>query len=135
MTGTIRTSSPDRRSLLVQRVREVAEGVATMHRGWVEFSSQSGEPAVVNDLSMVERFRKVVAQSAGEDKYIQTSPSSGSDDFGFYSCCVPSIYFLFGSREPGNDSGVHTPTFGASDEILVPTTELAIKYCWELLHD
>ena len=135
MTGTIRTSSPERRNLLVQRVRGVAEGVAAVHRGRVEFSSQSGEPAVVNDARMVERFRQVVARSAGEDKYIQARPSSGSDDFGFYSGCVPSIYFLFGGREPGNETGVHTPTFGACDRLLVPTTELAIKYCWELLHE
>jgi len=135
MTGTIRTSSPERRNLLVQRVREVAEGVAATHRGRVEFSSQSGEPAVVNDAGMVERFRQIVVRSAGEDKYVQIKPSSGSDDFGFYSGCVPSIYFQFGSREPGNETGVHTPTFGASDQILIPTTELAIQYCWELLHD
>ncbi|MEX2745888.1 M20 family metallopeptidase [Rhizobium mongolense] len=133
LTGTLRTSSPERRGLLVQRVREVAEGVAAMHRGRVEFSSQSGEPAVVNEAGMVERFRQIVFQSAGHDKYVQSTPSSGSDDFGFYSRCVPSIYFLFGSREPGNESGVHTPAFGASDKILIPTTELAIKYCFDLL--
>ncbi|NKJ95292.1 amidohydrolase [Rhizobium leguminosarum bv. viciae] len=135
MTGTIRTSSPERRNLLIQRVREVAEGVAATHRGRVEFSCQSGEPAVVNDAGMVERFRQIVIRSAGEDKYLQVKPSSGSDDFGFYSGCVPSVYFQFGSREPGNETGVHTPTFGASDKILIPTAELAIQYCWELLHD
>ncbi|MGR9433209.1 M20 family metallopeptidase [Rhizobium leguminosarum] len=135
MTGTIRTSSPERRSLLVQRVREVAEGVATLHRGRIEFNAQSGEPPVVNDAGLVERFRQVVIRSNGEDKYVQVKPSSGSDDFGFYSGCVPSIYFQFGSREPGKEAGVHTPTFGALDEILIPTTELAIQYCWELLHD
>ncbi|KWV55297.1 hydrolase [Rhizobium altiplani] len=134
MTGTIRTSSPERREMLVRRVREVAEGLATIHRGKANFSSRSGEPPVVNDSKMVERFQRLVIQSAGADKLIQPPAGSGSDDFGFYSSCVPSIYFLFGSREPGNESGVHTPTFGASDEILAPTTELAIRYCWELLH-
>ncbi|WP_260696663.1 M20 family metallopeptidase [Rhizobium laguerreae] len=134
MTGTIRTSSPERRSLLVQRVREVAEGVGAVHRGRVEFSSQSGEPPVVNDVKLVECFRQLVVRAVGDDKYVQITPSSGSDDFGFYSDCVPSIYFQFGSREAGNETGVHTPTFGASDRILIPTTELAIQYCWELLH-
>ncbi|MDX0980143.1 amidohydrolase [Sinorhizobium medicae] len=133
MTGTIRTSTPERRELLVQRVREVAEGVAATHRGRAEFSYRSGEPPAVNDASMVERFRQLVVETKGKDKFVERPPSSGSDDFGFYSSCVPSIYFWFGSREPGNESGVHTPTFGASDELLIPTTELAIHYCWELL--
>ncbi|AYG76832.1 M20 family metallopeptidase [Rhizobium sp. CCGE532] len=132
MTGTIRTSSPERRKLLVQRVREIAEGVAAIHRGRAEFSSHAGEPPVVNDNSMVERFKQIVVQSDGEDRYVEGSASSGSDDFGFYSGCIPSIYFWFGSKEHGNESGVHTPTFGVSDQTLVPTTELAIRYCWDL---
>ncbi len=134
MTGTIRTSSSARRELLVRRVREVAEGSAAMHRGKAKFSSHLGEPPVVNDTAMVERFRQLVVKSFGEDKFVERSPSSGSDDFGFYSSCVPSTYFWFGSREPGNESAVHTPTFGASDSLLIPTTELAIQFCWELLH-
>ncbi|MEX2746095.1 M20 family metallopeptidase [Rhizobium mongolense] len=134
MTGTIRTSSPERREVLMRRVREVAEGVAAMHRGRAEFTSQSGEPPVVNNTEMVERFQQLVVQSIGEGKYVERPASSGSDDFGFYSGCVPSIYFWFGSQEPGNESGVHAPIFGASDNILIPTTGLAIQYCWELLH-
>ncbi|RWP61925.1 M20 family metallopeptidase [Mesorhizobium sp.] len=134
MRGTIRTSSSERREMLVRRVREVAEGVAAVHRGRAEFTSHSGEPPVINDAAMVEAFRLLVFQSIGDDKFFERPPSSGSDDFGFYSSCVPSIYFWFGSREAGNDSPAHTPTFGASDSILIPTTELAIQYCWNLLH-
>ncbi|PCK77183.1 M20 family metallopeptidase [Rhizobium sophoriradicis] len=133
LTGTIRTSSPERRGHLARRVREVAEGVAVLHRGRAEFTLQSGEPPVVNDDAMVERFRRLVVQSVGERKYVERQAESGSDDFGFYSERLPSIYFWFGSREPGNESGVHTPSFGASDDIVVPTAELAIRYCLELL--
>ncbi|QQO23494.1 amidohydrolase [Bradyrhizobium diazoefficiens] len=137
MTGTIRTSSAERRTLLVQRVREIAEGVAAMHRGKAEFSHRSGEPPVVNDVAMVERFQRLVVETVGEDKFSdKKSPiaGGGSDDFGFYSACVPSIYFWFGSEERGNQSGVHTPTFGASDNLLVPTTELTVRYCLEMLN-
>lgn len=137
MTGTIRTSSAERRKLLVQRVREIAEGVAAMHRGKAEFSHRFGEPPVINDAVMVERFRRLVLETAGEDKFSdRKSPTAGggADDFGFYSACVPSIYFWFGSQEPGNESGVHTPTFGASDDLLVPTTELTVRYCLEMLN-
>ncbi|WP_261338459.1 hypothetical protein [Rhizobium leguminosarum] len=73
---------------------------------------------------MVERFRQIVVRSAGEYKYVQVKPICGGDDSGFYSGCVPSIYFQFGSRDPGNETGVHTPTFGASDGLIVPTTEM-----------
>ncbi|WP_377828079.1 M20 family metallopeptidase [Bradyrhizobium lupini] len=137
MTGTIRTSGAERRTLLVQRVREIAEGVAAMHRGKAEFSCKLGEPPVINDAEMVERFRRLVVETVGENRFSdKMSPTAGggSDDFGFYSACVPSIYFWFGSEERGNESGVHTPTFGASDNLLVPTTELTIRYCLAMLN-
>lgn len=134
MEGTIRTRSPDRRALLSDRVRQVAEGVAAIHRGHAECIIRTGEPAVVNDAEMVRRFRQLVQDTGGRDAFAERKEIGGSDDFGFYSECVPSIYFWFGSRAPGNDSFVHTPTFGASDDLLIPTTELTVKYILDLLN-
>lgn len=134
MEGTIRTTSPERRPLLSERVREVAEAVAAMHRGKAEVVVRTGEPAVLNDPEMVNLFREVVLDLMGPDAFNDGKALSGSDDFGFYSQCVPSIYFWFGSGEPGNESGVHTPTFGAPDQTLDSAAELAIRYCIELLN-
>lgn len=133
MEGTIRTRSVERRALLSQRVREVAEGVAAMHRGRAECIIRTGEPPVVNDAEMVKRFRQLVHDTAGRDALIEIKGSAGSDDFGFYAACVPSIYFLFGTRAPGDESQVHTPTFGASDDVIIPTTELTVRYILDLL--
>lgn len=133
MEGTIRTRSPERRALLCQRVREVAEGVAAAHRGHAECIIRTGEPPVVNDAEMVRRFRELVNDIAGHDALEDRKEIIGSDDFGFYTACVPSIYFWFGSHSPGNESSVHTPTFGVSDELLVPTTELTVRYVLDLL--
>ncbi|MGL3104593.1 M20 metallopeptidase family protein [Bradyrhizobium sp. BR 1432] len=135
MEGTIRTRSPERRALLSQRVRELAEGVAAMHRGQAECIIRTGEPPVVNDEEMVKRFRRVVQESVGPNALTdRKKQADGSDDFGFYSACVPSIYFWFGSRTPSNKSHVHTPTFGVSDEIIIPTTELTVRYILDFLH-
>ena len=133
LEGTIRTRSPERRSLLCQRVVEIAEGVAAMHRGHAECLIVNGEPAVVNDGQMVQRFQEIVEQTIGSEAFTSEKQEEGSDDFGFYSNRVPSIYFWFGSHEPGNESYVHTPTFAASDDLLLPTTELTIRYCLDYL--
>lgn len=134
MKGTIRTRSPDRRALLSQRLREVADGVAAMHRGQADCVIRSGEPPVINDSDMVKRFRQLVHESVGRDAFNDRKEIAGSDDFGFYSACVPSIYFWFGSRAPGNESHVHTPTFGASDDLIIPTTELTVRYLLDFLN-
>ncbi|NEV02942.1 M20 metallopeptidase family protein, partial [Bradyrhizobium uaiense] len=134
MEGTIRTRSPERRRLLCQRVCEVAEGVAAMHRGQAECVIYNGEPPVINDAEMVIRFRQLVHETIGCDAFTdRKKQADGSDDFGFYAACVPSIYFWFGSRAPGNDSHVHTSTFGASDELIIPTAELTVRYILGLL--
>lgn len=134
MEGTIRTRSLERRDLLSDRVREIAEGVAAMHRGTADCVISTGEPPVINDPEMVQRFRQLVGEVAGQNAFLEGKQGGGSDDFGFYSAAVPSLYFIFGSGEPGNEASVHMPTFGASDSILVPTTELAIRYCLDFLN-
>ncbi|OAF17007.1 hydrolase [Bradyrhizobium centrolobii] len=133
MEGTIRTRSPERRTLLSQRVREVAEGVAAMHRGRAECIFRTGEPPVVNDGEMVRRFRQVVHDTLGRDALTAKKRAAGSDDFGFYAACVPSLYFWFGTRTAGNESLVHTPTFAVADDLLIPTTELAVRYVLDLV--
>ncbi|MBZ9603039.1 M20 metallopeptidase family protein [Phyllobacterium chamaecytisi] len=135
MQGTIRTRSPERRELLCQRVREVAEGVATIHRGHAECDIRKGEPPVVNEAEMVRRFRQLVHDAAGRDAFFDgRKETAGSDDFGFYAACVPSIYFWIGSCTSENQSHLHTPTFGVSDDLVVPATELAVRYILDLLN-
>lgn len=134
LEGTIRTRSRERRTLLCQRVQQLAEGVAAMHRGHAEWLLRTGEPVVFNDAEMVNRFRCVVEQSIGSDAFTDAKQEEGSDDFGFYAAKVPSIYFWFGSKSPGNESYVHTPTFGASDSLIIPTAELTVRYCLDLLN-
>ncbi|WP_271627631.1 M20/M25/M40 family metallo-hydrolase [Bradyrhizobium sp. CCBAU 11445] len=113
----------------------MAEGVAATHRGNAECIIRRGEPAVINDAVMVSRFQQLVHDTAGPDAFFSDRrPPAGSDDFGFYAACVPSIYFWFGSRAPGNESYVHTPTFGACDDLIIPTTELTVRYILDLLN-
>lgn len=90
---------------------------------------------MVNDPEMVSRCRQLVNDTLGPEALFRgRKEPAGSDDFGFYAECMPSIYFWFGSRAPGNESRVHTPTFGASDDLLIPTTELTVRYMLDLLN-
>lgn len=95
MTGTIRTSSSERRTLLAKRVREIAEGVATIHRGKAEFSHRLGEPPVINDAAMVERFRRLVTETVGEDNFLDkksTVAGGAAMILAFIPrACLPSI--------------------------------------------
>lgn len=133
MDGTIRTKRPELRQILSQRVSEIAEGVASLHRASATCTITRGEPPAVNDPDMAKRFQAIVLENYGPDSLHPGLPAEGSDDFGYYSEEVPSLYFWFGSREANKQTGLHTPTFAVSDDVLIPTTELAIRYCLDLL--
>ena len=133
LEGTIRTRSTERRDLLCRRVQQLAEGLASLHRGRAEFTISPGEPPVRNDAEMVARFRRVAEDSEGLEFHEHHKPAEGSDDFGYYSAEIPSIYFWIGSREEGNVTGLHTSTFGVSDEVVLPAADLSVRYCLDLL--
>ncbi|MER9313598.1 M20 family metallopeptidase [Mesorhizobium australicum] len=134
MEGTIRSKRPEIRRMLSRRVCEIADGIATLHRASAACIITEGEPPVMNDLDMATRFQNVVIENFGADGLHPGLPAEGSDDFGYYSEEAPSLYFWFGSREEGKQSGLHTPTFAVSDNVLIPTTELTIRYCLDLLN-
>ncbi|NEV01839.1 amidohydrolase [Bradyrhizobium uaiense] len=67
------------------------EGVANMHRGPAECIVRTGEPPVINDAEMVRRFRQVAHETLGGETLTTKKRAAGSDDFGFYAACVPSM--------------------------------------------
>jgi len=75
-----------------------------------------------------------VQDARGRDALTAKKRAAGSDDFGFYAACVPSLYFWFGTRTAGNGSLVHTPTLAVADDLLIPTAELAVRYVLDLLN-
>ncbi|MCW0001881.1 M20 family metallopeptidase [Pararhizobium sp. YC-54] len=133
MEGTIRTKRTETRAMLCRRVREIAEGIAVLHRASAVCHLTEGEPPVINDADMAARFQSLVRDTLGAESLHEGLPAEGSDDFGYYSETTPSLYFWFGTGENGKRSGLHTPTFAVSDSVVVPTTELAVRYCFDLI--
>lgn len=133
LEGTIRTRSRERRGLLCDRVRQIAEASALMHRGTAECEIRAGEPAVINDADMVADLRSLVEETLGPGAFSSEKQEEGSDDFGFYSEEVPSVYFWLGTGSVGFDAYVHTPTFAVRDTVIGPGTEFTIRYCLRLL--
>ncbi|MER9683705.1 M20 family metallopeptidase [Mesorhizobium sp. M0184] len=133
--GTIRTRTRERREKINKRVADLAHGLAALHNGRARVEQISGEPAVINDPGLVARFQQIVVEAEGQAALSTDPQEESSDDFGYYSETVPSLYFWFGSREPGNESFLHTPTFGASDELLAPTTDAVVRLCLDVLAD
>jgi amidohydrolase len=119
--GTIRTFDPDLREEIYDEIRQVASGVAlgTGTKITVEFDVGGFYPVTFNDEDLVERLKPSLMQAASTKVYEMT-PSTGAEDFSFFSNEIPGMYFWLGVNAPGvmEAPGNHSPYFVVDDGAL-----------------
>ena len=133
--GTIRTFDPKLREEIYQEIRQVAEGVAlgTGAEITVEFDVCGFYPVTFNNTDLVERLTPSLMQ-ATNNKVYEMIPSTGAEDFSFFSNVIPGMYFWLGVNAPGvmEAPGNHSPYFvvddGALDEGLRALVYLVTDY-------
>ena len=133
--GTIRTFDPKLREEIYDEIRQVANGVAlgTGAEIIVEFDVGGFYPVTFNDRDLVERLTPSL-QQATNNKVYEMTPSTGAEDFSFFSNIIPGMYFWLGVNAPGvmEAPGNHSPYFvvddGALDEGLKALVYLVEDY-------
>ena len=133
--GTIRTFDPALRAEIYDEIRQVAEGVAlgTGTEITVEFDVGGFYPVTYNNTDLVERLTPSLMQ-ATNNKVYEMTPSTGAEDFSFFSNVIPGMYFWLGVNAPGvmEAPGNHSPYFvvddGALDEGLRALVYLVTDY-------
>ena len=133
--GTIRTFDPKLREEIYDEIRQVANGVAlgTGAEITVEFDVGGFYPVTFNDRELVERLTPSLKQ-ATNNKVYEMTPSTGAEDFSFFSNIIPGMYFWLGVNAPGvmEAPGNHSPYFvvddGALDEGLKALVYLVEDY-------
>lgn len=106
INGTVRAFRPDVREVLLRRVAELSEAIASAARLEARTTLGSGCAPVVCDRAMVD----LVASAA--DATPGAFPRAASrlpvaDDVAEFMALAPGCYFMLGGRDPGWDS---TPT-------------------------
>ena len=134
--GTIRTFDPKLRAQVYDEIRQIAAGVAvgTGAEIDVEFDVGGFYPVTFNNEDLVERFSPTLREATDNKFYINNSPSTGAEDFSFFSQEIPGMYFWLGVNAPGvmEAAGNHSPYFvvddGALDEGLKSLVYLVLDY-------
>ena len=133
--GTIRTFDPKLREEIYDEIKQVAEGVAlgTGTEISVEFDVGGFYPVTFNNTDLVERLTPSL-KLATNNKVYEMTPSTGAEDFSFFSNAIPGMYFWLGVNAPGvmEAPGNHSPYFvvddGALDEGLKALVYLVEDY-------
>ena len=134
--GTIRTFDPKLRAEIYDEIRQIAAGVAlgTSAKIDVEFDVGGFYPVTFNNLDLVEKLSPSLKEATNNKFAINNSPSTGAEDFSYFSQEIPGLYFWLGVNAPGvmEAPGNHSPYFvvddGALDEGLKSLVYLVLDY-------
>ena len=122
ITGTIRTFDSDLRAEIYSEIRQIARGVAegTGTKVDVEFDVGGFYPVTFNNIELTNKYAKTLSEAAEGKFFIMDTPSTGAEDFSFFSQQIPGMYFWLGVNEPGVEEapGNHTPFFRIDDRAL-----------------
>ena len=117
--GTVRTFDPAVQDQVERRMREILDGVTRAGGGSYELQYDRFTPVTVNNRELAVRMRPTMERLMGTSNVLDIPPTTGAEDFAFFSNTVPGFFYRLGTVKPGTTSGDHhTPTFMADDASL-----------------
>jgi amidohydrolase len=116
--GTLRTFDATLRERLLQRIDELARGIATAMRGSCEFRLESGAPPVVNDPTVAALVADAARIVLGEKSIVPFEPLMVGEDVSYFLEARPGCFFLVGGAPDGGPVLHHTAEFRIDEQCL-----------------
>jgi amidohydrolase len=136
LVGTVRTLDQAIRRLVLERVRQTAEGVAAALGGSAEVVIEPSYDPVVNHDAMVDVVRENANRLVGEANVtLVPRANMGVEDFGFYLGHVPGAFYALGVRneELGIVHPVHNESFDVDERCLAYGAALQVMNALSVL--
>jgi amidohydrolase len=116
--GTLRTFDAILRERLLQRIAELAGGVATAMRGSCEFRLESAAPPVVNDAVIAGLVAEAAKEAIGTDVVVPFEPLMVGEDVAYFLEARPGCFFLLGGAPESGPVLHHTAEFRVDERCL-----------------
>ena len=127
MHGMMRNAEAQTRSVMMEKIRSLSEGIASAMGGSCEVKFEEGNAAVYNDKTLAKRVIATIKEN--EEALYKGLPTCepypeivtgdllrlASEDFGFFSQKVPSCYIMMGT---GEGAPVHNPEFKVDETYI-----------------
>jgi amidohydrolase len=119
LRGTVRCFSKDAMALVEDRMRRIAEGVATAFGATASLDFRALFPALVNHSDETQFIADCAADIVGEDNVNRHGPlTMASEDFSYMLERVPGAYIQIGNGEGEGACEVHNPGYDFNDAAL-----------------
>jgi amidohydrolase len=122
MEGTFRTFNEKWREEAKDKMKLMAESIATGMGGGCELRIEKGYPFLINNDELTQSAINNAKEYLGEENVEALDLWMAGEDFSYYSQQIPACFYRLGIRnkEKGIVSSVHTPTFDI-DEAAIET--------------
>jgi amidohydrolase len=119
LQGTLRTFDAALRERLLQRMGELAGGIATAMRGSCEFRLESAAPPVVNDALVAGLVATAAEDVLGTDAVVPFEPLTVGEDVAYFLDARPGCFFLLGGAPDTGPVLHHTAEFRVDERCLL----------------
>lgn len=107
LQGTLRTFDEKTRVYLIERIREVTEGIGAAFRVKTEIEELTNIPMVCCEDRRNRKFARLFQSMSEELKVVSGFHTTASEDFALYAQEVPSSYFVVGAQAEGEKIYAH----------------------------
>jgi amidohydrolase len=137
MRGGVRSFTPEHRAYLLQRIEEVAQGVASALGGSCTVEVSNGCPPCTNDAAMAEFVQKAAMASVGEENVSSGTEvmTTGSDDMAYFLQSAAGCYFMVGAGNEEKEANYphHHPRFNIDEDALPIGVEVLMRAALDFL--
>ncbi len=122
LKASIRSLNLEMRDFLVQRMREVAEGICMAHGAHAELTFRPGVPPTINSADGARLMEEVATAVVGAANVTQITPMMVGEDMSEFLNRAPGCFVLVGAWDTAQpiNSPHHSPSF-TWDERVLPT--------------
>src|SRR5437763_4860346 len=125
LRGTARSLTPETRTLVERRVRDVVEGTAKLYGAKAVLTYKRDYPVTVNHDRQTSFAAEVASQVVGQERVDTTVPPvMGAEDFSFMLQARPGAFIFIGN---GDSAGLHHPAYNFNDEVIPVGTSYWVK--------
>ena len=136
LDGTIRTFDQGVRQRVLERIDQIAQGVASAMGCQAEVTIKRITPALVNNERLAGRVQETARQVLPESELDTGYRTMTAEDMAFMQEMVPGCYFFVGSNDSTRhlDYGHHHPKFDFNEQALVRASALMASAALDVLH-
>ena len=122
MIGTVRTLDEGMRTLIHERIKREAEGIAQAGGATATVTITRGYDVTLNDTALTDKMMPTLRRVAGAKMVSAGTPSSAGEDFSRFAQRAPGLFISLGVTPASLDwrtaASNHSPLFQADDSAL-----------------